>query len=420
MDSERRSITFLSKNFYPEQGGTAQLLTDLTTALADRGAVSVLSGYPNYHEIDRNASVTTEETYEGVDIRRIFSTRFDKDVLPLRIINWLSFTLLVLLRLLVTRAKPKVLFVVSSPPILPVVTWIVKRVRGVPYVYVIHDMYPDMAVALDYISEGGIVHRLWEGMNRAIYRDADRIVVLGDSMKQRLVEKAEGDRGFDPDKIVVIQNWEDAEAVQPKPKSESEFAAEYGTRDAFTLVYGGNIGRFHDLMTAIQAIERLEADGRTDIQLIIIGEGAQKDDLIEYVEDHDIENVTFAPIQPVEQLTDVLNCGDASLVSVKESVKGMCVSSKFYSSLAIGDPILGVVPAGDEIARVVEDADCGAHVEPGDVEAAKTVLERWADDPELTAMLGENARHCLETEYTIENAAAAYVEVYDNTVAQAA
>jgi len=413
MDRKHPEILFLSKNFYPEEGGTAKLLTDLTTALADRYPVTTVAGYPNYHELDRERSVTKRERYQGVNIRCIFSTRFDKDVLPLRLVNWLSFCINVLFRLLLKRSKPDVTFVVSSPPILPFVTWAITRVRGSPYVYIVHDMYPDMAVALEYIPEDGIVHCLWARLNRAVYRDAARIVVLGDSMKQRLMEKAADDPAFDPDKIVVIQNWEDEEAVTPKPKSESEFAVEHGTRDDFTLVYGGNVGRFHDLMTAVQAIDRLERDGRTDIQLIVIGEGAQKPDLVEYVDEHGISNVSFAPIQPVERLTDVLNCGDASLVSVKESVKGMCVSSKFYSSLAIGDPVLGIVPKGDEIARVIDEADCGIHVEPGDVEGARAALERWADDPQFAAQQGHNARQCLEEQYTLENA----VDAYDELVA---
>jgi glycosyltransferase involved in cell wall biosynthesis len=255
-------------------------------------------------------------------------------------------------------------------------------------------------------------------MNRTIYCDADRIVVLGDSMKRRLVEKMADNPSFDPEKVVVIQNWEDEEAVTPKPKSESEFAAEYGTREKFTLVYGGNIGRFHELRTAVEAIERIEADDRTDIQFIIIGEGAQKQELIEYVDEHGIENVIFAPIQPVEKLTDVLNCGNASLVSVKNTVKGMCVSSKFYSSLAIGDPILAIAPEGDEISYVVTEAECGAHVEPGEVEQTRKTLERWADNHDHVDELGRNARQCLVENYTLEHAVEAYTDLFHDVLNQ--
>jgi hypothetical protein len=98
------------------------------------------------------------------------------------------------------------------------------------------------------------------------------------------------------------------------------------------------------LRTAVDAIERLEADGRSDTQLIVIDEGVQKQELIEHLDQHSIKNVVLAPTQPVEMFTDVFNCGDASLVDIMETVKRMCVSSKFYSSLVIGDPVLVIFP----------------------------------------------------------------------------
>jgi len=247
---------------------------------------------------------------------------------------------------------------------------------------------------------------------RLLYRDADRIVVLGDSMERRLVEKMADDPKFDPDKVEVIPNWEDEEFIEPMDKSENEFAAEHGTHDQFTLLYSGNVGRFHELETAIDAVDVLESRGRDDVQLLVIGEGARKSELVEYVKREGIENVRFLPFQPLDRLPETLTCADASLVGIKPEMEGMCVSSKLYSSLAAGMPVFAVVGEGDEVARVAREHDCGAYVRPGDAETAADVLARWADNPDLAARLGRNARTTLEENYTEGHAVESYRSLF--------
>jgi glycosyltransferase involved in cell wall biosynthesis len=90
----------------------------------------------------------------------------------------------------------------------------------------------------------------------------------------------------------------------------------------------------------------------------------------------------------------------------------MCVSSKLYSSLAAGAPVLAVVGDGDEVARVVETYDCGEHVLPGDVERAADVIAQWADNPDLTDRLGRNARRCFEERYTLDRAVDDYADLF--------
>jgi len=416
MTDRDASITFLTEYFHPEEASTAQLLTDLTTALTDSFEVSVLTGQPNYHTADRQRATPRRETHEGVQVTRVPATRFDKDVLPLRLVNWVTFTLLVAVRLLREHRRDDAVVTLSNPPILPFAAWLHKRVTGTPYVYVIYDMYPGMAVELGYLSERNPITRLWARAMVSVYRDADRIVVLGESMRRRLETKMADDPAFEPAKIEVVPNWEDGEFIQPTEKAHNEFAQEHGTVEPFTLLYSGNIGRFHELRTAIDAIKRLEARGRTDIQLLIIGDGARKDELVEYVDRNGIENVRFLPFQPLDRLPETLTCGDASLVGIKPGMVGMCVSSKLYSSLAAGTPVLAAVGDGDEVARVVDTFDCGAHVTPGNVERTADVLARWADNPDLAGELGDNARSCFENRYTQAHGVQRYRDVLSGLV----
>jgi glycosyltransferase involved in cell wall biosynthesis len=412
MTEPERSLTVLIEYFYPEEASTAQLLTDLTTGLSGRFDVSVITAYPYYHDDDRKVSVPKHSTHEGVDVTRVRATRFDTDSLPRRVVNWLSFTLLVTLRLLAGRGRSDVLLVLSNPPILPLAAWVNKRLRGTPYVYLVYDMYPDMPVGLGLLSEDSRIVAAWERVMPSIYRDADRIVVLGESMERRLTEKMADDDGFDPEKIEVIPNWADGEFIEPVDKADNEFATEHGTTDRFTLLYSGNIGRFHELRTTIDAMAALEHRGRTDVQFLVIGDGARKAELQGYVDELGLETVQFLPFQAKERLPETLTCGDASLVGIKPEMEGMCVSAKLYTSLAAGLPVLAVVGAGDEVARVVREHDCGASIEPGDATAAADVIARWADDPAEAERLGEKARAVFEDRYTREHAVAAYGDLF--------
>ncbi|WP_132057815.1 glycosyltransferase family 4 protein [Halorussus amylolyticus] len=411
---DAKMLTFLTEYFYPEESSTAQLLTELAVELSESYDVSAVTNLPNYHDIDQHKAVSKRERHEDVSVRRLRGTRFDKDSLVLRIVNWLSFTLLTTLHL--ARRQTDVLLVVSNPPILPFAAWVKKRVSGTPYVYLIHDMYPDMPIGLGILSEDSLIARIWERGMRILYRDADRIVVLGGSMEDRLVEKMGADAGFDPEKVSVIPNWEDEEFIQPMAKTKNEFAAEQGTREKFTVLYSGNIGRFHELKTVIDAIDILEKQGREDIELLIIGEGARKEELIQYVTESDVKNIRFLPFQPRDRLPETLTCADASLVGIKPEMEGMCVSSKLYSSLAAGMPVLAVVGESDEVARVVREESCGEYISPSDAEKAAKTIALWADNPAEVSRYGQNARTALENNYTKAHAVEAYESLLSDII----
>ena len=412
-NEDRPSVTLITEYFYPEEASTAQLLTSLATGLQGDFDVSVITGRPNYHAGDETESVPARETHEGVSIERLPATRLDKDTLPFRVVNWITFTLLVFWRLVQSRGSDDVALVLSNPPILPLAAWAAKRVCGLSYAYLIYDMYPDFPVALGMISKDSIIVRGWGRVMEMVYRDADRIVVLGASMKQRLTSKMERDPAFSPGKVEVIPNWEDGSFITPRPKCKNPFAQEEGLTGSFTLLYSGNIGRFHELRTAIDAIGRLEERDRDDIEFVVIGEGARKEEHQRYVERWGIRNVRFLPFQPMDRLPETLTACDASLVGIIPEVEGMCVSSKLYSSLAAGRPILAVVGEGDEVARTVREHDCGAYVRPGDAEAAAETLAEWADNPAHSKDLGQRARMTFEGNYTRSRAVDAYAALFN-------
>lgn len=403
-------LTILSEYFYPESSSTSQLLTELATGLTDRFDVDCITALPNYHAHDRERSVPQQETHDSVRIHRVRNTRFDKDDLPKRLINWITYTVGAGVALL--RNHTDVVLVVSNPPTLPAAAWVKKRLHGTPYVYLIHDLYPAVAVELGLVDEGGLVERLWHRINGRFLMDADRIIVLGESMRSEVLLQYDA---VDDSRVDVIHNWEDESVIKPMPKSENSFARENGTMDTFTVVYSGNIGRFHELETVIDATDRLRSDGH-DMKFLLIGEGARKLELQEYVSRNDIDGVEFLPYQPIGRLPESLTCGDVSLVGIQRGMEGLCVSSKLYPSLAAGTPILAVVGEGDEVHRIVDECDCGERVAPGNVDECVEVIQGWMRDREYRERQGRNARQCLEERFTFDHARSQYEETLETVL----
>jgi len=398
----------VTEYFHPETASTGQLMTDLAVGLQDRGLdLTVYTGQPNYHSGD-NERQPRESTHQGVDVRRIRAPQVRQSSLPRRLCNWAVFTVWLTVALLSWRPgddRDRELLVLSNPPMLPPAMWLVCRLRGWAYTYVAYDLYPDHLVELGFVPEGGLVHRVWRRLTARTYREARHVVALGPAMKERIVETA--GPSFDPDTVAVIHNWADGEFIRPIAEADNPFSREHDLLEPFVVLYSGNIGEHHDLETLVRAAT---AFAEEDVCVLIIGEGDAKDDVVALADSLGVrgETVRFLPYQPKDELPHSLTAGDVSVVTVEDGLEGVCVSSKLYTAMAAGAPVLGIThPTGDE-ARVIEACDAGVHVPQGDVEGVVDAVEGWRDDPDRLERQGENARAAFEAWFTRERAVDRY------------
>jgi hypothetical protein len=101
---------------------------------------------------------------------------------------------------------------------------------GLSYAYLIYDMHPDFPVALDIIPEDRLLVRGCERVMQMVYRNADRIMVLGDSMKRRLASKMEQDPAFSTRKVERVPNWEDGSFIAHGPNAKTRSPTRGGSR----------------------------------------------------------------------------------------------------------------------------------------------------------------------------------------------
>lgn len=398
MGSAEKEYVLVTEYFHPDTASTGQLMTDLAVGLQERGLdFTVYTGQPNYHS-GENENQPRVSTYEGVLVKRIRAPQVRQSSLPRRLFNWFVFTGWMFFALLVSRAdNERELVVLSNPPMLPPAMWLVARIRGWEYTYIVYDLYPDQPVELGYISEGGLIDRVWSWFNAKAFHGAKHIVALGPVMRDRITENAGA--GFDAGKITIIHNWEDEDFIEPTPKEENWFSEDHDLVDPFTVLYSGNIGEFHDLETVVKAAAEFKNE---NVRFLIIGEGDNKETIVEIAEDRGIrgDTVQFLPYQPWDDLPYSLTSGDVSVVTVKEGFEGVCVSSKLYSAMAAGMPVLGITQPYDDEAKIIDAFDAGIHVPQRDVQGVVTAIRTWKADQELVEEQGRNAREAFEQQFT--------------------
>ncbi|WP_135664230.1 glycosyltransferase family 4 protein [Halorhabdus rudnickae] len=410
MTGQEREYVLVTEYFHPDTASTGQLMTELAVGLEDRGLdMTVYTGQPNYHS-GENERQPLETTHEGVLVKRIRAPQLRQSSLPRRLFNWTVFTLWMAVALLFSRStKDREIVFVSNPPFLPIVLWPVCKLRGWEYTYIVHDLYPAQPVELGYLRENGVIARIWRFLHQFVFRDATTVVALGPAMRDRITQVAGA--GFDADTIEIIHNWADGEFIQPKEKESNWFSQEHNLVEPFTLLYSGNIAEFHDLETVVKAVARLSADG-VDVRFCIIGEGDNKERLVSLAEDLDVagEDVIFLPYQPKSDLPYSLTSGDVSVVAVEEGFKGVCVSSKLYTSLAAGMPILCIAKPDDDEGQIVDSGGAGEVVRQRDVEGVVSALQSWIEQPELLEKQGTNARETFESAFTKAQSIEAYYQ----------
>jgi glycosyltransferase involved in cell wall biosynthesis len=280
--------------------------------------------------------------------------------------------------------RPDVVVACTDPPIIGLAGYLAARRFRAPFVMSYRDIFPEVARLLeDFQSEN--VNRVLQGVNCFLARKADCVVALGETMRQRLIEG----KGADPTKTLVIPDWADCTEIVPGPK-RNPFSIRNGLAEKFVVMHSGNIGLSQSLESLVHAAARLKE--YPEIEVLFVGEGVKKADLVELTRALGLDNLRFLPYQPVDKLKESFAAADVFIVSLKAGMAGYIVPSKLYGILAAGRPYVAAVEDASEVAGITRKYDCGLLASPGDPgDLAEKILALYRDR-ELARQLGANAR----------------------------
>jgi len=395
-------IIIVSQYFYPDRASTGQVLMEVAEDLVSAGiGVKVITGLPNY-STESGEKVPLEEEYKGIGIRRLNYIRRSKDRKTGRIISYISFVRNVWKAIKKEEEYDAVLFV-SNPPIVPLIgVRLKKRKKKFKFLYLVHDIYPDIAVELGVVGKWNPMTIVSNRITNRALAWADSVIALGDDMKKKLLEK----KTASDERINVIPNWADPEKLYPSEVKENVFRDV--PEDHIKLLYTGNIGLYYNLEYLIQAARELQDE---NCSFIFVGEGGMKQRLLELAgksgSSHSqldtrrslLDNVYFYPYFPIEDYNRVLNSGDILIVTLKEGIEGISVPSKLYSYMAVGKPVLGMISDRSDVGLEIERSGLGLRADPGDlgdfVEKAKILIHNEAKRKEY----GTNCLRVFKEKY---------------------
>jgi len=401
-------LTILNQFFYPDHSATSQLMTALATSLAQQGVtVTALSSRGSYNG---GPAFAAREVYRGVQIERVWATSFGKQHLWGRLSDYVTFYLGAFWKLL-TMPLPKdeaaVVLALTTPPLIGLVALVVGRWRGMRFVTLQQDLYPDVAVALGALPAQGVLTRLLDWLTRVMLRRADRIIVLSECMLERVVAKL-GETAIA--RIDVIHNWADGAEIVPLESEKTAFFAERALpdlADKFVVLFSGNLGLVNEFTTVLEAACILRA--RRDIAFVFIGTGARTNEIGNFASQHGLENIVTLPYQPRAELSRTLGAGDALLITLGADLAGLSVPSKTYSYLAAGRPLLFVGDRRSSTARLIDEHDCGAALANGASAQLAETISAWAGNKSLVKAMGLRARALFEQQYDQPHAIKAYL-----------
>ena len=293
----------------------------------------------------------------------------------------------------------------STPPIQGLLGSFLSIFRGFPFVYCLQDIFPDSLAGTSLAPKGGLLWKIGRVIENFTYKHADKIIVISEDFKKNIMAK-----GVPEDKIVVVYNWVDQNAVIDIPRDKNKLFDKYQLdRSKFYIEYSGNIGLTQNMDMLLEVMKELKTT-HPDIGLVLVGEGAYKAQVEEIVKRDNLTNVTMIPFQPYEDISYVFSLGDAGLVISKPGVGANSVPSKTWSIMSASRPVLANFDE-NELKDILAGNECGIFTKAGDREAFKQSIIKLYENRELCKKYGTNGRQFVMDNLTREVGTQKYVDV---------
>ena len=280
----------------------------------------------------------------------------------------------------------------------------VSRMKRAPWFLEIRDLWPDSIETVGAMKNRSAL-RFLQALERFAYRNADRIISVTDSFVPHIASC-----GAKRENVSVIKNGVDLSFFSEAGSYSEEFVDER-LEEAFVAAYVGTHGMAHSLETVLKAAELLRE--RKDIRFLLVGDGAERERLLNICEEKALENVVMLGQQPKARMPAIWSKIDASLVTLKRSpVFQSVIPSKIVEALAMQKPVILAVEG--ESAALLRLAEAGVAIEPENASQLAHAVRRLADNPELRTRMGENGREFVERFFDRKKLAIQFLEVLED------
>jgi colanic acid biosynthesis glycosyl transferase WcaI len=406
-------ILYVSQYFSPEMGAPAARASELARHWARMGHdVTVLTGFPNHPTgvvpeewRSRLRALHYTEAIDGVQVVRTWLWPLPNRKAHERIRNYASFGV----SAAVSGAalpKPDVVIATSPQLLCALAGWWIAFWKGVPFVFEVRDLWPESLAAVGVGLEGTLLHRVLGAIAGFLYWRADRIVVVSPAFKDHLIRYWKVPAA----KISVVENGVEVDLFRPDPAA-AEVRKQLKLEERFLICYIGTMGNAHGLETLMDAAEELQT-AMPGAMFLLIGEGAERDRIVELAALRRLSNVQFLGQQPRERIPAYVSAADLCLVMLKKAeLFKTVIPTKLLEYMACERPV--IIAVDGQARQIVEDAGAGVFVEPEDSKAlARAILDLSGDAPKRQQM-GINGRKYIVDNFSREKTARDYITVLE-------
>ncbi len=384
-----------------EPGGTRH--HELARSLQRRGhQVTIIASPVSYLTGTEQGKRIRKQTDDlGVTILRSYTLPVLHRSFILRVFSFLSFMVSSFFNGLFVRRVDLVWG--TTPPIFQAATaWLLARLKGVPFILEVRDLWPAFAVAVGVLNNKRLIS-LSKWLERFLYRHADQLVVNSPGFIQHV--EARGAKH-----VALVPNGADPQMFDPNSGGEV-FRQKFGMENRFVVLYAGAHGMSNDLDVVLDAAEILR--DKPEIQVVLVGSGKEKPRLRTAAEQRSLDNVMFLPPVPKVEMPGYLAGADACLAILKPiELYKTTYPNKVFDYMAAGRPVILAIDG--VIRKVVEKAQAGVFVSPGDAKALANAMLDLATKPEKCRTMGMNGRSVVVAHYSREQFASKFALILES------
>jgi glycosyltransferase involved in cell wall biosynthesis len=374
--------------------------------------VTVLTGFPNHPTgvvpeewRSRLHQFRYTETVDGVRVVRTWLWPLPNRKAHERIRNYASFCVSAAFSGL-DLPKPDVIIATSPQLLCALSGWWLAFWKRVPFVFEVRDLWPESLAAVGAGGEKTLLHRTLRAIARFLYRHADRVVVVAPAFKDHLIRYY----NVPTAKIFIVENGVETDRFRLDPAA-SEIRKHLKIEDRFLICYIGTMGNAHGLETLIAAAAEIQT-ALPKATFVLIGEGAEKQRIVELAAGRGLANIQFLGQQPRERIPAYVSAADLCLVMLKKTeLFKTVIPTKLLEYMACERAV--IVAVDGHARQIVEEAGAGVYAEPENSSALVKAILALEADPERRRQMGANGRQYIVNKFSREKTARDYIKVLE-------
>jgi colanic acid biosynthesis glycosyl transferase WcaI len=339
-------VLVISQVYWPDTTAVSQILTDMLEALSTNNQVEVFTSRRNYE--DPKIKFLGKEKKGGVSIFRIRNTGFGKKNKIFRLLDFITFNISMLVKLLNIKKKDyDVIIGLTAPPLLSYIGVLIAKIKNIKFIYWTMDMQPELSIVAGYIKKDSKNAKILQSLNDYILNKADKVIVLDRYMATHVQKRTNTDNK----KIEVIPLWPVMDKVYAGDRLDNPFRLNNGFGDKFVIMYSGNHSVMHPISTLLDTALQLKEN--EDFLFVHIGGGIRLMEVIEFKKTNNLSNITILPHQPRELIHLSIGSSDIQVVTMGEGCVGFTHPCKIYGALFVAKPILYIGPENSHITDIL-------------------------------------------------------------------